>query len=265
MSLPDAWAVAAAYERYMGRWSRGVAVEFVTWLGVPPGASWLDVGCGTGALSDIILDTAAPGRLIGVDPSYAFVREARGRHGDPRVRFTVGDAQDAPLLPERFDSVVSGLVLNFLPDQQKALDGMQRVVRPGGVVAAYVWDYAGRMDLIRYFWDAAAALDPGAVDLDEGRRFPVCRPERLERLFAGAGLTVVESRSIDVPTRFRDFDDYWLPFLGGQGPAPGYALSLDGGQRSRLAGRLRAALPVDAGGSISLVARAWAVRGRRAR
>jgi SAM-dependent methyltransferase len=123
--------------------------------------------------------------------------------------------------------VVSGLVLNFVPDPALAAREMTRVARPGGRVAAYVWDYAGRMELIRHFWDAAAALDPAAAELDEGRRFGLCQPEPLGRLFRDAGLADVGVRPIEVATRFRDFDDYWDPFLGGQGPAPGYAMSLD--------------------------------------
>jgi hypothetical protein len=133
---------------------------------------------------------------------------------------------------------------------------------PDGVVAAYVWDYAGRMELMRHFWDAAVALDPAAADLDEGVRFPICRPERLEAIWRGASLADVASRAIDVPTVFRDFDDYWRPFLGGQGPAPGYAMSLDEERRTALRERIRAALPVAGDGSIRLVARAWAVQGR---
>jgi SAM-dependent methyltransferase len=154
------------------------------------------------------------------------------------------------------------LVLNFIPDPARALAEMRRVVKPGGTVAAYVWDYAGDMQLMRYFWDAAAALDPGALELDVGRRFPVCRPEPLGALFRGAGLAGVDTRPIDVPTRFRDFDDYWTPFLGGQAPAPGYCMSLSEAGRAALRELLRAKLPRAPDGSIPLIARAWAVRGR---
>jgi hypothetical protein len=136
------------------------------------------------------------------------------------------------------------------------------VARPGAVVAAYVWDYAGGMELMRRFWDAAAALDPAAAELDEGRRFPLCREEPLASLFGGAGLREVAVRAIDVPTRFRDFDDYWNPFLGGQGPAPGYAMALGEDERAALRERIRAGLPAGPDGSIGLVARAWAVRSR---
>jgi hypothetical protein len=153
--------------------------------------------------------------------------------------------------------------VNFVPDPGRAVAEMARVARAGATVAAYVWDYAGKMELMRYFWDTAAALDPDAAERDEGRRFPLCRPEPLAALFRGAALREVETRPIDVPTVFRDFDDYWTPFLGGQGPAPGYAMSLDEERRAALRERLRARLPIEPDGSIRLIARAWAVRGRR--
>ena len=138
-----------------------------------------------------------------------------------------------------------------------------RVVRRGGIVAAYVWDYADRMEMMRAFWDAAVELDEGAAEKDEGRRFPICKPEPLAQLFKGAGLTSVEARAIDAPTRFRDFDDYWTPFLGGHAPAPNYAVSLTEEKRAALRERIRARLPVGPDGSISLIARAWAVRGSK--
>ena len=140
---------------------------------------------------------------------------------------------------------------------------MVRVVKPQGVVAAYVWDYAGKMQLMRHFWNAAAALDPLAYDLDEGRRFPLCQPDPLRELFQQAGLSGVEVRPIDIATDFRDFDDFWSPFLGGQGPAAGYAMSLSEEGRLALRERIRAGLPYALDGSIPLVARAWAVRGTR--
>ncbi len=154
-------------------------------------------------------------------------------------------------------------MLNFIPQPDQALREMVRAIQEGGTVASYVWDYAGQMQLIRYFWDAAVALDPAAYTLDEGRRFPLCQAEPLRQLFQEARLGKVEVRPIDVPTIFRDFDDYWVPFLGGQGPAPGYAMSLSEERRESLRERLRATLPMAADGSISLIARAWAARGVR--
>lgn len=257
------WASGDAYEPYVGRWSRLVAREFLTWLDAAPGARWADVGCGTGALTEAILSTTTPAQVHAVDRSFSYALYARRRVADPRADFLVADAQWLPQPPQRVDAAVSGLVLNFVPQPAVAVAEMARIVRAGGLVAAYVWDYAGQMQLMRYFWDAAVALDPGAADLDEGRRFPLCEPVALESLFRGAALHAVESRAIDVPTRYRDFDDYWRPFLGGQGPAPGYAMSLTEERRTVLRERIRAALPIATDGSIDLIARAWAVRGTR--
>ncbi len=259
----DVWASGPAYEGYVGRWSRLTAREFLAWLAVPPGKRWLDVGCGTGALTGTILAMASPAQVDGVDASEGYVAFAREQVPDPRVRFQVADARALPSGDAAYDAVVSGLVLNFVPEPARAVAEMARVARPGAVAAVYVWDYAGRMELMRHFWDAAVALDPAARELDEGRRFPLCRPAALAALFETAGLAAVETRAIDVPTVFRDFDDYWAPFLEGQGPAPGYATALDETRRTALRERLRAALPTEPDGSIRRVARAWAVRGRR--
>src|SRR6478672_9711538 len=173
----DVWASGNAYEPYVGRWSRLVAREFVDWLDVAPGRRWLDIGCGTGALSRTILERAAPQVLMGIDPSEGFIAHARSAVIDPRAGFGVGDAQSVPATDRAFDVAVAGLVINFVPDMAKAAAEMARVTRPGGTGAAYVWDYAGEMQMMRRFWDAAVALDPAALDKDEGRRFPVCRPE----------------------------------------------------------------------------------------
>jgi SAM-dependent methyltransferase len=241
-----------------------VAREFLAWLDAPAGLGWLDVGCGTGALAEAVAARCAPKRLAGIDPSPGFLDFARRRLDGAGAELRQGDAQDLPFAAAGFDRVVSGLVLNFVPDQPRAAAEMARVVRPGGEVALYVWDYAEGMELMRRFWDAAAALDPAARAQDEGVRFPVCRPGPLHGLFEGAGLVGVEARSIDVPTVFRDFDDYWTPFFGGQGPAPGYCMSLGEEARAALRERLRASLPASPDGGIHLAARAWAVRGRKA-
>ena len=261
----DKWADGDRYEPYVGRWSRRVAQAFLDWLAVPQDRDWLDVGCGTGALSATILERAGPRSLTGVDPSPGFVEYSKARLGSERGHFEMGDAQSLPLAAASVDAVVSGLVLNFVPQPARAVAEMLRVARPGGVIGAYVWDYAEGMELVRCFWDAAVALDHAAQELDEGPRFPLCRPEPLARLFAGAGLAGVETRAIDVPTVFRDFDDYWKPFLGGQGPAPGYAVSLDEEHRGALRERIQSRLPISQDGSIHLMARAWAVRGEAAR
>jgi len=257
--VSDTWERGSPYEQYVGRWSRRVAPLFLAWLNAPAGRRWLDLGCGTGALCAAIVDHCAPSAVAGVEPSAGFLDTARANLGG-RAALQQGSATAIPLADASVDVVVSGLVLNFVADPRAALLEMTRVTVEGGTVAAYVWDYADKMELMRHFWDAAVKLDPGAAKLDEGVRFPLCRPAALEELFAGAGLEDIGLKAIDIPTRFADFDDYWRPFLGGQGPAPAYAMSLDDAARARLRHRLAERLPRDADGSISLTARAWAIR-----
>jgi SAM-dependent methyltransferase len=213
-----------------------------------------------------IAQQCAPSSLCGVDPSDGFLETAR-KTLSAHATFHSGSATAIPLPDATVDVVVSGLVLNFIPDPRVALAEMVRVTRRDGSIAAYVWDYAGTMDLMRYVWDTAVDLDPGASTLDEGRRFPLCQPDLLAELFVSAGLDRVEVTMIDVPTPFSDFDDYWQPFLGGQGPAPAYAMSLAEAGRAALREGLRARLPMRPDGSIPMMARAWAVRsvtGKRA-
>jgi SAM-dependent methyltransferase len=258
----DNWAAGELYEPYVGRWSRLVARDFLRWLELPAQLDWLDVGCGTGALTQTVLQQAQPRSATGIDPSAGFIGYAKTQINDPGVTFEVADAQSLPVQSARFDVAVSGLVLNFVPKPLLAVKEMARAVRPQGVVAAYVWDYAGKMELMRYFWDAAVAVDPDAVKVAEAIRFPICQPPALVALFNEAGLRDVQTHTIDIPTTFRDFDDYWKPFLGGQGPAPAYVMSLTEERRGVLRDRIRAMLPIASDGSIPLIARAWAVRGR---
>jgi SAM-dependent methyltransferase len=260
---PGPWRGAAAYDAYVGRWSRLVAPRFLSRLGVPAGNRWLDVGCGTGALTAEVLRTSDPALVVGLEPAAPFVAGAAAHVRDRRAAFCRGTAQALPVGDASVDAVVSGLVLNFVPDRPGGLAEMCRVARPGGVVAAYVWDYAEGMQLVRRFWDAAVACDPTARSQDEGVRFPDCRPDRLAELFRGAALGDVAVEEVVVPTVFADFDDYWTPFLGGTGPAPAYVSSLGEDRRTALRETLRARLPAADDGSIPLTARAWAVRGRR--
>jgi SAM-dependent methyltransferase len=256
----DRWSEGNSYESYMGRWSRLVAREFVDWLGVRPGSSWLDVGCGTGALSGRIGDVSRPSGVTGIDQSAEFIETARAALGG-LADLRVADAGALPFDADEFDAAVSGLVLNFLPDPEVAVSEMRRVTRPDGMVAVYVWDYTDGMQMIRRFWDAAVELDPGVAALDEAARFPVCRPERLAAIFERCDLGAVDIAALEVPTVFQGFDEYWRPFLGGQGPAPSYVSSLDDVARSRLESRLRQYLPTTDDGVIELMARAWAVKG----
>lgn len=257
------WKNSEAYELFVGRWSRLAGREFLKWLAPVPGIRWLDIGCGTGALSQSILQMTEPSVVKGIDLSDSFIQYCRDRIPDQHASFDVGDALALPVETGAFDAAVSGLVLNFLPQAERALLEMKRVVRPGGMIAVYVWDYGGRMQLLRHFWNAAVALDPTAYDLDEGRRFSNCKPGPLAEQFKKVGLFDVRAAPIDVQTEFKSFEDYWEPFLGGQGPAPSYTASLDTEQKAALRDRIRAGLTVAVDGTISLIARAWAVCGIR--
>lgn len=258
--MSDTWERGDAYDLYVGRWSRRIAPAFLAWLAIPPGQRWLDVGCGTGALCATIVDHCSSLSVSAIEPSEGFLKTAQDRHSE-RVAFQQGSATDIALADSSIDVTVCGLVLNFIPDERAGLATMARVTRPKGTIAAYVWDYSGKMELMRYFWDAAVELSPSAARLDEGARFPLCRPEGLTTLFESAGLTHVSASAIDIETPFRSFDDYWRPFLGGNGPAPAYAMSLDESARARLRECIGERLPIRADGSLQLTARAWVVRG----
>jgi SAM-dependent methyltransferase len=256
------WDNTEAYEAYMGRWSRPVGEAVLTWLGLPSGLRWLDVGCGTGALSQAILDTAGPTAVFGIDPSADFIATAANQIPDPRIRFAVGDARALPVPSASYDVVVAGLVLHFVPDPQLAVVEMARAATPGGTVAAYVWDPADERQFTRYLWRAATALDPAAAAQDPSLHAPLCHPEPLATLFAGAGLRAVTVDAVEVPIVFRDFDDYWQPhLLGGSSPGQRYVASQGDGQRTALRDRLQTILPRSGDGSIPLLGRVWAVRG----
>jgi SAM-dependent methyltransferase len=260
----DRWWGGTAYDRFMGRWSRLIAARFIDWLEPQPGLAWLDVGCGTGALTSTIVDMASPVSVTGIDPSGPFIEAARSSVGDARARFEIADAREIPLDDQTVDLAVSGLCLNFVPEPERAVAEMTRVARPGGRVAAYVWDYLGGMQMLGLFWEAAARIDPeAAAARDEGSRFVLAAPGPLRSLFEGAGLHSVEVVDIQADTVFRDFADYWTPFEAGTGPAPAFLLELSEDGQTVLKEELRASLPVETDGSIHLTARAWAACGTR--
>ena len=256
-SPKDVWQGASAYERFMGRWSRDLARHFVSWLAAPPEGHWLEVGCGTGALTSAIVDLGRPASVMATDASAQYIGDARKALPDQRVQFLVASAENLPRRAEGYDVVASSLVLNFIPDPVAALREMGALGSDNGVVGVCVWDYAEGMQFLRHFWDAAVALDPAAHRYDEGERFPICSPPALEAAFREAGFPAVEVQGLEVETRFADFEDYWTPFVGGPGPAPGYLASLSAGNQEELARRLEAALPRDSDGSVPMTARAW--------
>lgn len=255
MTTPD------TYERYIGRWSRMIVPKFLAFVSARPKAAWLDVGCGTGALVRGILDRCDPLRIEAVDLSSAFLDAARAAIADRRVRFATADACSLPYERETFDAVVSGLVLNAVSDQTAALSEFTRAAVPGGVVGVYVWDFDREMQMLRYFWEAATALDPHADEPDPSNAFAICKPDRLAEALRNVGLERVTVEAIDAVTHFRDFDDYWAPFLRGAAPGPAYVASLTPERRDALRERLYKLLPIAGDGSIPLIARAWAARG----
>jgi SAM-dependent methyltransferase len=262
VSIPgDGWTTGDAYDAYMGRWSQPMARAFIEWLHPNTSSQWLECGCGTGALTAAICDNCQPLSVMACDPSEPFIQHARKNLVDPRVSFIVAGADALPRRDDGFDVVVSGLVLNFLADPAQAVASFRERLCPEGTVAAYVWDYEEGMMFLKSFWEEAEALDTRAAALNEGRRFPLCRSNALASLFRDAGLSHVETGSLEIPTSFANFEDFWTPFLRGTGPAPSYVASLDPAARESLRVRLSQRLHAENDPSIRLRARAWAVRG----
>lgn len=250
-----------AYDRLMGRWSRRLAPLFTQFARLEDGQTVLDLGCGTGQLSAVVAACSPTSAVTGVDRSPEYVTAARNRVPGPRARFEVGDAQGLRFADGTFDRVLSLLVINFVPDYRRALREMIRVTRPGGIVAAAVWDYGDGMEMLRTFWDAVAAIDPDAAPKDE-RHSPLCRCGDLASLWQELGLNDVDEQPLTVTLDFASFDDYWEPFLAGQGPSGVYASSLPGAWARKLREQLRARLIGAASDRpFALHARAWAVRG----
>ena len=263
MSIRDQWTSGADYDQWMGRWSRLLTQEFLTWLDLPAGLRWIDLCCGSGVVTEAIAERNAPASIVGIDVSVDQINFARQHRAQPNRRFETADAMNLPFAGASFDVAVCGLGLNYIPDPARGLEEFCRVIRPGGTVAVYVWDYAKGARFLREFWDAAIALDTDAAAADQARRFPICTLEGLRGLFEQAGLEDLTLHSLEIVTRFTSFDDYWEPLLTGQGSAPNYLATRNKKIQEGIRERLRAALPVDAEGAIELPARAWAIRGRR--
>ena len=257
----ESWDSAHAYEQYIGRWSRQIAARFLRWLALSPGLAWADVGCGTGSLLSTILTLSTPTFVFGIDSSNDFVSQVRERIRDPRAHFLIGDAAHLPWPPSNFAATVSGLVLNFVRDPDAMIREMIRVTKPGGWIAIYVWDYAGGMQMMRYFWDAVMTISPNDAKLDQAERFPLCQPGPLQALFERHHLKSVTVQALDIPTVFQNFDDYWRPFLGNTGAAPTYLTTVSDDVRERIRLTLKSRLAPIQDQPIELSARAWAVRG----
>lgn len=260
----DSWSAGQSYEHYMGRWSRQIATGFVDWLSPPRNVDWLEIGCGTGALTATVLTNCGPRFILATDQSAEFVSHASDAIVDSRVQFETADALQLPTDDAAFDVAVSALVLNFIPDKVAALIEMQRILRPDGLLSFYVWDYpGGGMGFIDAFWKAAAKVDPKAAELDEGARFPFCTIDGLRDICREAGISDPVIEPLEAATEFEDFEAFWHPFTLGAGPAPGYCMSLQEDHRERL--RAQLAEDLRAEGTVRLTAKAWAVKANRKR
>lgn len=258
--MKDSWDSGNPYEHFMGRWSNIVAEKFLKWLSPENGLSWLDVGCGSGALSESIINGYSPKSVIAVDQSEGFIQTAQKRLGSNAI-CKIGDALNLPVEDNTIDVTVSGLVLNFLSDTNSALSEMKRVTVNGGTVAIYVWDYAGKMEFLQTFWKVAELRNDISA-LNEAKRFSQCNIESLQNIFTETGFNQIITNIIEISTHFADFDDYWNPFLGGQGPAPSYLKSLNENEREHLRNMIYEQLPIKSDGSIPLSARALVIKGR---
>lgn len=256
------WNDAAGYEKYVGHWSRAIAPQFLEWLALPSGLRWLDVACGTGALTAAILARCAPSDIVGVDASPEYLESAQENCRDPQVHFIIGDANSLCFPDSSFDVSVSGLALNFVTFD-RALAAQHRVVRPGGMIAAYVWDYAGEYEFARRFWDAALSTDPRAAAYDPGRKVKICHEQNLRQALVAAGCTVVETRVIDHWGEFPSREAYWHAFDGRQGSTSEYLSLLTDEERLRLRATLLSTMSPKR--PVKLKVRALAVKGVRER
>lgn len=250
-------ASGRAYDRFMGRYSRPLAVAFAEVAGVQAGQSALDAGCGPGALTGVLADRLGAGSVAAFDPSPPFVAECAARH--PGVDVRTGRAEAIPFAAGRFDRVLAQLVLHFVTDPVQAAREFRRVLRPGGVAAACVWDFAEGMQLLRHFWDAALAIDPAAPD--EARTLRFGRAGEIAELFGTAGLADVAETTLEVHSSYPSFDELWSGFLAGIGPTGSYCLSLPDDQRAALQDELFRRLGAPTG-PVTLTATARCASGR---
>lgn len=252
-------AAADAYERHVGRYGRALGEALIDFAGVRPGMSALDVGCGTGALTEVLCDRLGAENVTGVDPSPAFAEACRARV--PGLEVEVGAAESLPLADGRFDAVLAQLVVNFMTDAEAGVREMARVARPGGLIAACVWDYAGEMTMLRTYWDAARELEPQrAAAADEGVVMGWCRDGGLADLWRLAGLSEIRFAPLVVRARYDGFEDLWAPFPAGVAPSGAFCASLDPDRQAALHDAYRRRLGVGAE-PFELSARAWAVAG----
>ncbi len=253
------FADGKAYERLMGRWSQLAGAQFLDWLDAPANLKWIDVGCGNGAFTEVLIARCAPLSVMGVDPSEGQIAFARTRPGAKLAEFRVCDAQALPFPDKSFDAASMALAISFLPDPNKAVSEMARVVRPGGIVATYMWDF---------LQGGGTPLTPLGVAIQSLGLPPLARPnpeasrrETLQTIWEQAGLRSVATRAIHIRVSFSDFDDYWASNSVPVGPSGKALAEMSPPQREAVKARLREQLPIAADGTISYDAVANAVKG----
>jgi ubiquinone/menaquinone biosynthesis C-methylase UbiE len=255
------FSAAAEYERFMGRWSRRLAPEFIAFAGIKNGDRVLDVGTGTGSLASALERTMPSSEIVGIDPSEGFISYAKKNAKSNRTHFEIGDAQALRFQDGSFDKTMALLVMNFIPNHDRAIGEMRRVTRPQGGVSACVWDYDEGMQMLRFFWDEAVALNPAIEPKDE-RHMKLSHQGELGELWKKAGLVSIQEKPLSIDQAYDSFDDYWGSFLKGAGPGGAYVVSLPDKSRQELATRLRKRLLGNReNGPFVLKARAWCVRG----
>lgn len=258
----ESWNDSNAYDLYVGRWSRRIAGDFMQWLQPQANLSWLEVGCGTGALTTEILNSARPLRILAIDKSGAYLTKARSYISSPRVSFSKTDLSALDAGAE-FDYITSGLVLNFLSDVEEKLKCMKQYLRPGGSISAFVWDYAGHYQPMRIFWDSVKQLYKEAERFDAGIKYPLCSESNLTALFRSVDLSNIRFTKIEKIATFRDFDDYWLPIASAQGSVTEFLDTLNEGKKNDLKALVKSRLPMSLNGEIKLILSALAIEGRK--
>ena len=264
MKTDTSWSNKKLYEEFMGKWSLKIAKKFIDWLKENysiRNKKWLDVGCGTGALTFEIAKSTQPISVLGIDPSMEYLPINPSQYVNDKIKFNVGFGDNLSISLSDYDFVVSALALNFMSDKQASILEMLRILKPNGIIALYVWDYAEKMEFLRYFWNGVVDMDPDASKFDEGQLFPICNIEALTNLFSSCNVNNVITNEIEIKTRFNNFNEYWYPFLGGQGPAGKYLQTIDNDKRNKIRDHIKEIIPISKDGSINLIAKAFAISG----
>ncbi|MGY9018539.1 MAG: class I SAM-dependent methyltransferase [Alphaproteobacteria bacterium] len=249
------------YDDFMGRWSRQVATQFLDWIEVERGLRWLDVGCGAGMLAQTVIKNCAPSSVTGADPLEKSIVAAKQHPDNKNIQLEIGDAQDLPFEDSKFDAVISGLMIKFVPDKVKAICEMKRVVRPGSVIALYDWDMDSNMNTTRHFWEAVADIIPEREEDRTTDRTPMTEIDSIAKTFEAAGVKAVQQSTISFTTRFRNLDDYWNPITRNSQNVGRFYQTMTEEQQGAIHEQLKQSLPFADDGSISFESRAVAVKG----